>query len=179
MATFLDYPVQSGLLQFGLAMMAGAGPSPYKQSLASIAGRAGMAGTKAYKDQQEFLDEMEQRKIRRKLLEMQTKKIEQDVLNETQMDKWISDPNNLYKTITQRAEAPIPEGMTGPGDLVETQQQAPKSQSEIALSMMKSGNPLLAKMAFAQLAKPESNGLVTVGNNVFDTNTRTFITPPA
>jgi len=167
-------PKTQGLLGLAMAMLAGSGPSPVRRTFGSILGESGQAGINQYRQQKVLKQRDEELARRNRMVDMQMRKIEEDILNEQQMDKWVSDPANLMK-MQQPQSAP---GDYGPGDAPtvgpqETTMQ-PKGGRELAMSMLRSG----AKMGFSQLAKAEPSGLMTVGNNIFDPNTRQFITPP-
>jgi hypothetical protein len=178
MAYDINDPKDSGLLNAALTMLALSGPRSQRSTFGSILGQSGLAGMGEYNAARVLQQRDEELARRNRLVDMQTRKMEQDILNEQQMDKWVSDPTNLLKM--QQPQSAL--GDYGPGEAPtlgpqETTMQ-PKGGRELAMSMLRSGNPLLAKMGFSQLAKAEPSGLMTVGNNIFDPNTRQFITPP-
>ena len=179
MANNYDDPVNQGLLGLALKMLEMSGPSPRKSTFGSILGTAGQEGMRQYDQARVIQQRDEELRRRNAVVDMQIKKMQEQVEDENRIQSLLRDPSFFSKQ-KQAMQVGTDVSSTGPELVTE---QVPLDPREQAMKFISSGSPLLAKQGLATLAslqgkKGESRYINAGGGTIFDTESQQFVNNP-
>jgi len=166
----MNDPQTLGLLSFFMKMLEASGPQPRPTSLGQVIGASGAAGIGAYQGQQDRIAKQQMQKIQMEDMRAQAEQrkqqaehLKQQMAAEIATNQFLTDKSNLFNVAQPQSAT----GDFGPGEAPtigsQTATAKPKSPLEIAVTMMSSGNPALARMGLSQLSGLQKKELVPIG----------------